>query len=279
VPDNPAIWIDGSPLAALPLPDRGLDYGDGLFETLLLRRDVPLYPELHLARLKRGLQALAFPDCLEKVQVQLESVLGSMSNACDWSSLRLSVTRGGGRRGYAPPVTPQPRIIIQIAQIERDCSLMSEPASVSVAKVKLALQPMLAGVKHLNRLEQVLAAAEGQTQGVDEMLLLDQANTVNSVSAGNLFVVREGRLQTPDLCNSGVAGTRRQLVIERWAPALGLEVSATELTLEDLHNADEIFYSSSLFGTRPILSLDNLRWEEHKVCAALFEQFQLDLLQ
>lgn len=270
-----AIWLNGEPAEALPLPDRGFDFGDGLFETMLLHRGQALYPQLHFDRLARGLEALGFPNCLTLAQNHLEQA-SSSAHGCEWVALRLTVSRGGGPRGYATPLQPQPRILIQLTELDRDCSTMNTPATLCDASIRLATQPMLAGIKHLNRLEQVLAATQARDERADEALLLDQSGQLNSVTAGNLFLVRKEQLFTPVLDDCGVRGTRRQLVMERWAPAIGLELREEVMGFADLAEADEVFYSNALQGLRPIANIGRQCWDDFPVCQALFNQYRSD---
>ena len=270
-----AIWLDGAPAAALPLPDRGLDFGDGLFETLLLQRGQPLYTDLHWGRMLRGLQVLGFPDCLGAAREQLAAAARAVqSRGWHWAVIRLSVTRGAGPRGYAPPLAATARIIISVTELERDCLLMQAPAALSVAQVRWPTQPLLAGIKHLNRLEQVLASAEYRAAGADETVMLNQSGHVISVAAGNLFTVQGGQISTPALLDCGIAGTRRRRLMETWAPAIGCTVKESTITLQDLRAADEVFYSNSLQGLRPVASLGETRWSSHPVCDALFQQYR-----
>ena len=257
------------------MPDRGLDYGDGLFETLLLRDGTPQYPDYHLERLERGLKRLRFPDCLARASAQLHDVAQVIaSNGPGWAAMRLTVTRGSGPRGYAPPDDARPRILIQVTPLERDCLLMSPPACVAVASLRLSLQPELAGIKHLNRLEHVIASAEAQCTGADEMLLIDQTDRLVSVTSGNLFLCAGGVLLTPIIEQNGIAGTRRRLIIDHWAPAIGVAVKEAALTLEDIAGAQEVFYCNSLQGLRPIARVDHYHWQDHSICEALFQQYR-----
>jgi len=277
MPPDSAIWLDGSPTSTLPLPDRGLDFGDGLFETLLLRGGTPLYPELHLQRLERGRRALALPDCLAEARRHLESAAGTVGEwGWAWTALRLAALRVAGERGYAPGETDAPRILVTATRLERDCGQMATPAALSLAGIRLAEQPALAGIKHLNRLEQVLAAAEAKAAGRDESLMLDREGRLVCVVAGNLFLVRRGILYTPRLSGCGVLGTRRRLVIEHWAPRLGITVQEAEMTLADLQQAEEVFYSNSLYTVRPIARVNEASWAEHPLCEALFSAFRQD---
>jgi 4-amino-4-deoxychorismate lyase len=278
VSQQSAFWLDGTPISALPLPDRGLDYGDGLFETLLLHHGKPLFTELHLERMAQGLRALALPDCLTTARQQLETAASAAEQArWPWAVLRLSVIRGPGPRGYAPSVNSRPRILVCVSRLDRDCARMGAAATLCVAEIRLSTQPLLAHIKHLNRLEQVLAAAQAQAHDTDECIVLDQMDHLTSVAAGNLFLVRHGELLTPKLVDCGVLGTRRRLIIEKWAPAVGLNVREVRLTFSDLQTADEVFYSNSLQTVRPVAKLSEQYWDKHSVCEALFQQYQEEL--
>jgi 4-amino-4-deoxychorismate lyase len=272
---TPEIWVDGRPCRALPLPDRGLQFGDGLFETLLLRDGRPLFEALHLERLRRGLAALDFPACGEESAAHIASACAAIAaKGWEWASLRITVTRGGGPRGYAPPADPAPRFIVSAAPLSRDGATMLPAASVAASGIRWSTQPRLAGIKHLNRLDQVLAAAEAAKRGVDEVLMLDQPGRPLSMSAGNLFAVFGDRIVTPPLSDCGIAGTRRRLVMEQWAPAIGLAVEESHLTMAELHRSDEIFFSNSLVALRPVRSLEGRPWPASDVCLALFDRYR-----
>ena len=269
-----ASWLDGTPTSVLPLPDRGLDFGDGLFETLLLHNGNPVYLDLHMARLAQGLETLAIPDCLALAQQQVEQVCGAIGEEWRWAALRLSVIRSPGPRGYAPAPNLPPRILIHVTPLDRDCAKMSSAATLNLANIRLSTQPALARIKHMNRLEQVVAATQAQAENVDESFLLDQVGNLVSVTAGNVFLLYQGELLTPVLDNCGVAGTRRRMIIEKWAPSMGLEVREARLTLEHIANAEEVFYSNSLHTVRPVSGFGAKCWSSHGVCEALFEKFR-----
>lgn len=272
VPVPTLIWLNGVPATSLPLPDRGFSFGDGLFETLLLQRGRPLFLDQHLQRLNNGLSALALPDCAQEAARQIERAANAILQAkWEWSVLRLTVSRGSAPRGYAPVTPPAIRIVIEAQALDRDCLEMLPPASLCIADIRLSSQPKLSGIKHLNRLEQVLAAAYGKEMEVDECLMLDQSDNVISVVAGNLFIVCGGELLTPDITACGVAGTRRRLIIDRWGPAIGLNVCERPLSLTDLEVAEEVFFCNSLLGVRPVATLEDLRWVNHTVCSELMQ--------
>ena len=146
---------------------------------------------------------------------------------------------------------------------------MPPAASLGIASTRWATQPLLAGIKHLNRLEQVLAASERAASAVDEMLMLDQDNCVVSVISGNIFALYNRTLVTPPLQDNGVRGTRRQLLIERWATAVGLTVDVRKIDIDQLLLADEVFYTNALVGLRPIAALEERCWPSHPVCESL----------
>ncbi|GHD20273.1 aminodeoxychorismate lyase [Halioglobus japonicus] len=270
---TPRIWVDGVAASALPLPDRGLDFGDGLFETLLLKQGEPLLVDYHWQRLEAGLLTLQFPDNT------LEHARQCLALACDalhelsWAALRLTITRGTAPRGYAPPAQAAPRVIISAAPLQQDRREPGSPAKVGWADIRWSAQPLLAGLKHANRLEQVLAAGEAQRRGLDEVVVLDQQGDVSSVSAGNLFIVEGDRLRTPALETCGVAGTRRRFVIERLAPALALHCEETHLSPADLERADEIFYCNSLRGLQSVGELGGTAFTRFPVCEALHQRY------
>jgi 4-amino-4-deoxychorismate lyase len=258
----------------MPLPDRGFDYGDGLFETLLLHYGRPLFTELHMERMAHGLRALALPDCLEAARQQMDRAARfAAQKNWPWSALRLSITRGSGPRGYAPAIASKPRIVIYVSCLDRDCGKMDSGANLILADIRLSHQPLLAHIKHLNRLEQILAAAQTQAKYADECLMLDQNEHLTSVAAGNLFLVCQGELLTPELVGCGVLGTRRRLIMESWAPSIGLNVRKARLKLSDLQSAEEVFYSNSLFTVRPVVRVGEQFWNNDSVCNALFQRY------
>ncbi|GAB5449890.1 MAG: aminodeoxychorismate lyase [Halioglobus sp.] len=271
--DASSIWLDGEPADALALPDRGLDFGDGLFETLLLHSGRAQFADLHLARLARGAAVLSLPITLSLIEEHLAIASQAAQNR-RWSALRLTLTRGTGPRGYAPPDNPQPRIIMQLTPLSRAGDEPSAPASVGLPGHRLSEQPALAGIKHLNRLDQVMAAQQVQRMGCEEGLMLNQAGDVISLIAGNLFLVEGDRLITPLLEGAGVSGTRRSLVINEWAARAGLMVSEETISPQQVASADECFYTNALFGLRAIGECDGASWPSHPVTDQLFTYYR-----
>ena len=249
-------WVDGLPADALSLKDRGLAYGDGLFETIAVRGGQPLLLDRHLTRLADGCARLAIAADIERVRHELQSYAAAMGEGV----LKLILTRGDGLRGYAPDPSAQGRRILQgnppaaypAAHAEQGVRLF--PCS-----TRLSRQPLLAGLKHLNRLEQVIARAEWRDSEHAEGLMLDQAGRVIEGVFSNLFLVRDGVLITADLSCCGVEGVMRAELLSQ-AESLGIPIQITDITLEQLQDADEVFVCNSVYGVWPVRACAALHW-------------------
>lgn len=249
---NPITSVNGVIGAELSPLDRGLAYGDGLFETCrMVRGALPLW-SLHEERLVAGCERLRIPLDQNKLQAYSQSLIGT-AGVTD-GILKIIVTRGATGRGYRLPVAAKPNYCLSVfphpAQIEPASAL-----TVTVCQQRLGINPSLAGIKHLNRLEQVLARAEWEDEQIAEGLLMDVDGHVIEATAANLFVVRDGQLLTPDLSSAGVAGVARRLIIERLAAKAELVVQVLPMTLDDVCRADEIFLCNSIMGIRPVARL------------------------
>lgn len=243
------ILVDGMATSMVPTTDRGLNYGDGLFETMRLHRGCVWLLERHLARLRAGCVRLGLPypgDAVLRADID-RLVSGQAEDAV----LRLVLTRGDGGRGYAPPVGAPGRRIVSLHALP---PVGPGGLTVGLCTTRLGRNVTLAGLKHLNRLEQVLAAAEVAAAGWDEGLMLDEAGLVIEATRHNVFFVRAGRVSTPPLEVAGVAGVMRQLVIET-AGVLGMGGEAQPLRYDELHEVDELFLSNAVMGLRPVIRL------------------------
>ena len=169
--------------------------------------------------------------------------------------LKLILSRGTGGRGYAPPSPAQPRRLVQTFDWPVFPGAQAiEGASVILCSTRLGLNPLLAGVKHLNRLEQVLAAAEVQTAGADEGLMQDITGHLVEGTRTNLFLIRGRQLLTPSLEHAGIRGVTRDILLEL-APSVGLEPREVAVTLEMLLSADEACLANSVIGLWPLKAL------------------------
>lgn len=250
------VWIDGRPAALLPVTDRGLAYGDGLFETIAVRAGRIALLERHLQRLGEGVRRLALPLDLALLRGELLAFAAELGTGV----AKLIVTRGDGLRGYAPPADAHCRRILSgsppPAYPPRHAG---EGVRLHPCRTRLAEQPLLAGLKHLNRLEQVLARAEWQDPACAEGLMRDSGGRVIEGVFSNLFVVKDGVLLTPALQRCGVAGVMRAEILAR-AAAAGLSVQVGDLDYAQLLAADEVFLCNSQYGIWPVVALAEHSW-------------------
>lgn len=254
-----ACLIDGVIANTLPVADRGLRYGDGLFETVgVFGGRAPLWA-FHMARLARDAGRLGMPAPDPEV---FERDCGRLIENHPDCCLRMTWTRGDGGQAYFPPDEVAPRRIVQRLTLPADLEVQRrEGISAVVAALRLAAQPRLAGIKHLNRLEQVLAARECAEAGVDEAVMLDAEGRLAEALTGNLLLVIDGRPVTPAMHGVGVAGVGLEWLI-RTVP----EIERRTLAPADLERAGEVMVVNSVRGIRPVVALGRKRWRPGEYC-------------
>ena len=241
--------INGTPAQVIEAADRGLQYGDGLFETLAVVDGQPCLWKAHMDRLRSGCErmGIACPDeslLLRESQAEIDSEQHGI--------LKIIVTRGVGQRGYRPPVPSNPNRILECTPWPVHLDTPSDlGVEVRLCSLRLGRNPVLAGMKTLNRIEQVLARSEWSDDRIAEGLMFDTEGYLIEGTASNLFLFLRGRLVTPDLTNCGIAGIMRGLVIEQ-AGKRGIPLSIQNLRLADLKAADGLFLTNSLIGIRPV---------------------------
>lgn len=249
-------WLDGRPSDAIGLQNRGLAYGDGVFETIAVRNGRPLLLERHLQRLQLGCERLAISQDPALLRDEIEGGAAQLGEGV----LKLILIRGDSQRGYRADSASRPRRILQAsATAAYPAQHAEQGVRLFPCITRLAEQPLLAGLKHLNRLEQVLARAEWQAPEFAEGLMLDITGRLIEGVYSNLFLVRQGKLLTPDLNRCGVAGVMRAELLEQ-ASGLGIQTWIGELWPEDLCQADEVFVCNSVYGVWPVRSFTHLGW-------------------
>ncbi len=259
-----AHWVNGASGADIPVSDRGFSFGDSLFETFRIHDGRALLWERHRARLERGLLALGIDCDRQRIADQLDQALHWLSHeGHDHSAARLTVSRGPAERGYRGGAGPA-TVVLQCYDASPWPPLPA-PVQAILCETRLADQPLLAGLKHGNRLEQVLAGRELDAKGAQEGLLCDGQGNLVCALAANIFLIQGGRLFTPPIERCGVAGTVRGLLIDELAAAAGIGLEITRLRPADLANADELFLSNSLQGIRSVSaceghSFTSTRW-------------------
>ncbi|ALM52176.1 aminodeoxychorismate lyase [Halomonas huangheensis] len=233
----------------LPLDDRGLAYGDGLFETVLVRDGQPQLWEYHLARLRRGCQVLGM---VPPPEAELNHLPAQLSDGL--RVLKLIYTRGSGGRGYAPPVSAEPRLVWQSSDFAPDRQRW-QGVSVRLCRTRLARQPLLAGIKHMARLENVLARGEWQDSRVAEGLMMDIEGLVVEATSMNVFWSPQASTAlpvfTPPLDQCGVAGTLRQALMD------SAMVEEHSLTAGRLAHCAALWVGNSVQGIWPVTRLED----------------------
>ena len=245
--------VDGRAQDRLSARDRGLHFGDGVFETVAVDAGRALCLERHLARLAAGCARLAIPA---PELVMLEAECARVCDGVERAVLKIIITRGVGGRGYrADPGGVPTRIVARYPWPQYPADARTDGVAVRICSTRLGRNPRLAGVKHLNRLEQVLARSEDAPGACDEGLMLDDRGRLIEGIMSNVFVRRGKRLSTPDLSECGVAGIMRQLVLEVSEQATGLVPEIVALGSDDLSVAEECFLTNSIIGIWPIKSI------------------------
>ena len=246
------IFAGSRPIDGAPANDRGLAYGDGLFETMRADRGGLPWFERHWGRLSEGAARLrmGLPD-RALVETNIHDMLADGGDGV----LKLLVTRGAGSRGYGGAVGIEPTWMLSRHPL-------SPPARADGLRVRwcdtrLGVQPLLAGIKHCNRLEQVLARGEWSGGDWDEGLVRDTDGNVVSATSANLFVLRDGRWRTPRVDRCGVAGICRGWVLET--------VGASEaiLSMDDVGRADALVLTNAVRGILPVARLGDRAWPPH----------------
>ncbi len=247
------VLINGQPGSTVPFTDRGLSYGDGLFETIAAYGGRPRFWERHMRRLESGCRRLKIPM---PDPVELRAEAAAVADHSGRTVLKILVTRGGGGRGYRPAQVAEPtRIVARYPWPEFPVAWHAEGITARVCDTRLGCNPALAGVKHLNRLEQVMARAEWDDPQIAEGLMLDTDGRAIEGVMSNLFMVRGGTLVTPDLSRCGVAGVIRGWVLDT-AGMLGISAKVADIRLEDLWTADELFVTNAIAGIWPVRKVD-----------------------
>jgi 4-amino-4-deoxychorismate lyase len=244
----------GEAAPGLDVLDRGLHYGDGLFETIACRAGQPRFLELHLQRLIEGCERLRIEY---RDFAALSTQIRALAATRPAGLIKLILTRGSATaRGYGAQGDEQPRtVLLQYPWPQEDPALWSDGVAVRSAHGRLGENPALAGLKHLNRLEQVLIRGEWTDPAIHEALVFSSSGWLVSGTMSNVFLVSGGRIVTPALTHAGVRGVMRRVVM-REARAAGLIVTETTPDAAALAAADEIFLTNARIGIWPVRCLD-----------------------
>lgn len=248
------ILVNGARKQHIEISDRGFQYGDGLFETIEVRNGQPVFLDRHLKRLTAGCHRLHIP-CPDPGLITAEAF--ELCKGSNLAVLKLIVTRGSGGRGYRQPDLIQPTRVLSLHPYPDYPAAYREQGIVArFCDTRLGLNPSLAGIKHMNRLEQILARAEWNDPAIQEGIMLDINDHIIEGTMTNLFYVKNGSVYTAPLSQSGIAGIMRGIIIEILS---NNKISIIEKWFDknEFLLADEIFASNSIIGLWPISQIEN----------------------
>ncbi|MFA0085936.1 aminodeoxychorismate lyase [Vibrio sp. 10N.286.49.C2] len=242
-------WRDGQLIDNVSVRDRSFQYGDGCFTTILTKcGNLELWPQ-HIARMNTALDTLQIPH---PDWSAVHDNLSSIALKAPLAGLKVHVSRGEGGRGYSTLVGDGPITTISRFDYPSHYGLLkSRGLSLMLCDTRLGLNPLLAGIKHNNRLEQVLVKAEIEKTNFDDGLALDLNGNVIETSMANVFWVHRGAVYTPSLVYSGVAGVMREQIIKA-LEVLGITLHIGEFPVTSIMTAEEIFVSNCILGVAPV---------------------------
>jgi 4-amino-4-deoxychorismate lyase len=241
--------INGQPGDSISALDRAAMYGDGVFRTMRIRDGrVPGW-QRHYRKLAADCVALAIacpPQAI--LRAELDQIISMHAEGV----AKIVISRGVGGRGYKATNGMVPTRMVMVAPLpDYPADYWQKGVALHLCELRLAHQPRLAGIKHLNRLENVLARREWHDADVPEGLLLDQAGWVIEGTMSNLFVRQGSVMRTPDLSQCGVAGVQRERILEL-APRLGLRAEIAQMNMNTVLGADEVWVCNSVIGVWPV---------------------------
>ncbi len=251
--------VNGQPQDFLSVSDRSFQFGDGCFSTLLTCKKQIQAWNYHRERLVSCLKVLCIS---EPNWHQVYEWCNSVVLDGEKSGLKIHISRGTGRRGYGIAGASTPTVTITAFDYPLHYNeWISKGVSLGICETHLGHQPLLAGLKHNNRLEQVLVKAEIEHNDWNDAVVCDLEGKVIETSVANLFWVdSDFRLCTPKLNLSGVSGVMRKQVIEE---AITKKVTLIErdFTINEILNAKEVFMTNALLQVCPITSIDKTHFE------------------
>ncbi|MGL4860002.1 MAG: aminodeoxychorismate lyase [Enterobacteriaceae bacterium] len=254
-------WVNGQPAERLPLTDRSIHYGDGCFTTARVLAGSVLLLEQHLQRLQNNAAALYISDIPWPL---LREEIAQVARQAGEGVVKVILTRGSSGRGYAIDPTTVPNRIISVASYPQYYPLWREQGiSLQLSPVRLGINPHLAGIKHLNRLEQVLIR-HSLSEDVQDAVVMDSEGMLVECCAANLFWRKQETIYTPLLDRAGVKGIMRQHIINQLSQ-LSLPVQEVRAPVDVLASADEVWICNSLMPLLPVRQIATWRYDNHQL--------------
>lgn len=252
-----ACLINGQESDQLPVTDRGLQYGDGCFETIAAINGMPLLWERHMARLQTGCRKIGMSSAFDPQQLLAECE--RLSQDSDRHVIKIIITRGQGGRGFRQPIKILPtRIVCSYPWPSHDVNYTEEGIRMKICRTPVSQNTALAGIKHLNRLEQVLARSEWDDE-FEEGLMFDSKDRLVEGTMSNVFLQIQDSLLTPALTEAGIRGVMREELLSR-LPGLGIGCKETEIKRDMIYKADAMFITNSIIGVWPVVALGTQRY-------------------
>ncbi|GAB3107476.1 aminodeoxychorismate lyase [Aestuariicella hydrocarbonica] len=240
------ISVNGQLGPSVSALDRGLAFGDGVFESMrLLKGQLPLW-SYHRSRLVEGCQRLSIPVDITSVENWVQKLISDAAAEKAEGVLKIIVTRGAGGRGYGIDPTLVPTVVCSLHPPPP--ALSRQPVNLHLCQQRLSINPVLAEIKHLNRLENILLKAECQKAGFEDGLVMDADERVVETTSSNVFLERDGQLYTPSLKNCGVDGVMRRFIINELLPVLNINVEIAAIDLTSLPTFNSVFVCNSVRG-------------------------------
>ena len=249
------VWLNGRMIdpatARIDPTDRGFSLADGVFETLRVEHGTPVDAALHWQRLATGAAVLGL-EAPEPARLDAAAAELIAANRIADAALRVTLTRGPGPRGLAPPAAPSPTLLIVASPLPPS----PPPARAAVVSIRRNEHSPTSRIKSLAYLDQILALREAHAQGRDEAIMLGTAGWIACASAGNLFVRHGDGLRTPSGAHGALGGITRARVL---AARLPFDLAEAGITVAELRRADEVMITSSLVGVRSVIEVDGVR--------------------
>lgn len=265
-------WRDGQPIERISVSDRSFQYGDGCFTTILTRDGKLQLWVQHVKRMEQALQVLRIaPVDWNALRDDIESRALPDSQA----GIKLHVSRGEGGRGYSCKVNHGPFVTVSCFEYPKKYDqLRQNGVELTVSDVVLGHSPLLAGLKHNNRLEQILAKSNVEDAGYMDGIVLDLGANVIETTMANLFWVKSQHVFTPDLSLAGVSGVMREQVLEAMN-SLGYTVTIGQFSLETLLEADEVFVTNCILGVAPVIKIREVEFFKGSLTKQIQEKLSL----
>ncbi len=258
--------INGQEQSNISIHNRNFQYGDGLFETCVVKDNRILFWDKHLFRLDAGCERLKIKNLDESIwlnDVKKALSLTSTNNCV----VKLILSRGNSQRGYSYPDDISPVRIVIVSELR---NLQSKKTfSLDYAESGYHSNPILAGIKHCNRIEQILARVSLKR---DEAIMLDENQNIISVTQGNIYFIFGQRVVTPKLDRCGVIGSRRSLILDL-AESLEMNVEQVNISINEVKKADEVFISNSIIGIQSVSSIEDCQFPKSSITEQINKAF------